>query len=116
MNRTIIARLINIMLGIWLMAAPALLAYTTPAATNDRIVGPLVITCATVALWETTRMLRLVNLVLALWLLVAPWIWGYSAIPLFNSTAVGLAIGALALVHGEITGRYGGGWSSLVRS
>ena len=113
MKFAIIARLLNIALGVWLMVAPAVLGYTTPASINDRIVGPLVITIATVALWEVTRALRWVNLLLGIWLLVAPWLLVYPLRPLVNSLIVGLIIGALALVHGKITGRYGGGWSSL---
>ena len=116
MNRSLLARLLNIALGIWLMAAPAWLAYGTPASTNDRVVGPLIITFATVAIWEATRSLHWINLALGLWLLLAPWLLGYPTTPLINSMIVGLLVAALSLVHGEIAGRYGGGWSALFSS
>lgn len=43
-------RLANVAVGIWLMAAPAVLAYGDKAAINDRIVGPVAITFATTAI------------------------------------------------------------------
>ncbi|MCB0107777.1 MAG: SPW repeat protein [Caldilineaceae bacterium] len=116
MDRAMIARVVNVLLGIWLMAAPNLLGYGTPASTNDRIVGPLIITFATVAMWEATRSVRWANLPLGLWLLLAPWLLAYSSTALINSMTVGLVVALLSLVHGEISGRYGGGWRSLVQS
>lgn len=113
MDRGTIARYINIVLGIWVMAAPAVLGYGGAAATNDRIVGPLVITFATVAIWEATRQLRRANIVCGAWLLVAPWLLGFPTVATLNSTLVGAAVMGLALIQGEITGRYGGGWSRL---
>jgi hypothetical protein len=48
------AQLINALLGMWLMAAPAVLGYIGPARTNDRIIGPLAAGAALIAIWETT--------------------------------------------------------------
>lgn len=108
-----LARYANIVLGIWLMAAPAVLAYGPPAQTNDRIFGPIAATFATVAVWETTRVLRWANFWIGLWLIAAPWILGYGTMPLVNSIAVGAAMAGLALIRGEIKDTFGLGWSSL---
>jgi len=107
------AQVINTMLGLWLMAAPAALGYGRPAATNDWIVGPLVATFACIAIWECTRSLRWLNAPLGVWLLIAPWLLDYSWEARANSVAVGLAITALAFVGGQITEQFGGGWSVL---
>ncbi len=108
------ARIINVILGIWLMAAPAVLGYADPARTNDRIVGPVAATFAAIAAWEATRSVRWVNVVLGLWLLVAPWVLGYSELDAYlNSLAVGTLMALFAPVRGKITQRFGGGWSSL---
>lgn len=111
------ARLANTAVGIWLMAAPAVLGYGGPAATNDRIVGPLAATFAIVAIWETTRALRWLNLALGLWLLAAPWLLGgYAGDAVLNSLAAGALLALFSLVRGEMKQKYGGGWRALWRS
>ena len=52
-----VAQLLVTTLGIWLTAAP-LLHYTGRAATNDHILGPLVASCAFVAIGEVMRGVR----------------------------------------------------------
>jgi len=49
---------INVLLGIWLMAAPDILAYGDPARTQDHIFGPLIVTIAMIAVSEVTRPVR----------------------------------------------------------
>lgn len=108
------ARLANIVLGLWVMAAPAVLTYGDPARTNDRIIGPIIVTFATVAIWETTRQVRRVNSILGLWLVAAPWILGYpGTLIIINSMITGLLILAFSLIEGKREKRVGGGWSVL---
>jgi hypothetical protein len=107
------ARLVSAALGIWLMAAPAVLDYAGAARTNDRIVGPIVASLAVIAIWETTRSLRWANLPLGGWLLIAPWVLGYPADATWNSLVVGALLLALGLVRGPVNGHFGGGWSAL---
>jgi hypothetical protein len=104
------------MLGVWLMAAPQVLGYSGPAADNDHIVGPLVVSSAVIAMWEVTRPLRRVNTALGAWLLLAPWLLGYeSAAALVNSLVAGGLLMAFSLVRGPRRHRIGGGWSALWR-
>ncbi len=109
------AHLIASIVGIWLMAASAILGYGEPAATNDRIVGPLVASFALISVWHVTRTLRWPNVALAVWLLAAPVLLGYPSIAAANSIACGLVIGTLSLVRGKQRHSVGGGWSSLRR-
>jgi hypothetical protein len=109
-------QIINAILGIWLMAAPAVLGYGRPASTNDHIVGPLVATFACIAIWEATRSVRWVNLPLGLWLIVAPLALGHPTSGQLNSVLCGIAIAGLSCVGGAVTRRFGGGWSTLWRS
>lgn len=105
------ARLANTVLGIWLMAAPAVLGYGDPAQTNDHIAGPLAATFAIIAIWETTRALRWCNLLIGLWQLLAPWVLGgYPGEAMMNSLAAGVLMIAFSLVRGKIENTYGGGW------
>lgn len=108
------AQMINVGLGLWLMAAPALIGYGDPARTNDRIVGPLVASFAVISIWEVTRPIRWVNVALGMLLLIVPWALGYGdVIETLHSFAVGALIAALAAIRGRITQSFDGGWSSL---
>ena len=107
------AHLLTALAGIWLMASPAVLDYADPARDNDRIVGPIIASMATIAIWELTRPLRWVNVILGAWLLIAPWLLGHSPSARWNSLAAGAVILACSLVKGHRTHRVGGGWSSL---
>ena len=110
------AQLINTLLGLWLMSAPAVLGYGAPAATNDRIVGPVAATFACVAIWEVTRAVRWINLALGIWLLPAPWVLGYESIAAtVNALCAGLLLAAMACVRGKMTHRFAGGWAALVK-
>lgn len=109
-------QIVNALLGLWLMAAPAVLAYGSAAQTNDRIAGPLAVTFAVVAIWEATRSVRWGNLLLGLWLVLAPWVLDYGATAsTLNSIIVGVLLAALACVRGSVEHRFGGGWSVLWR-
>ena len=110
------ARLASVLLGGWLMVAPALLDYGGVARANDRIVGPLAVAISVIAIAEVTRPVRWVGLALGGWLLAAPWLLGYGGVALLNSTIVGLLLAALAFIRGAVAQRFGGGWSVLWRS
>lgn len=110
------ARFLNAGLGVWLMAAPAVLGYGAPAATNDRIVGPLIASAAVIAMAGATRPVRRANTAFGAWLLVAPWLLGFGGPAMISSLLVGVAVIALSLVRGEVKDTFGGGWSSLWRS
>jgi len=112
------ARAINLALGIWLMAAPAVLEYGGRARLNDVIMGPLVVTFATVAMWEVLRPLRWVNLFVGLWLLAAPAVLGYlTTIAGVNGMLAGVVVAGLSGLGGATAGTgFGGGWSSLWRA
>lgn len=111
------AQVINAVLGIWLMVAPSVLAYGSPAQDVDHIFGPIATTFAVVAFWEATRPARWANLPIGFWLVLSPWVLGYSsAVVTANSMVVGVLLMAFSLVQGQIAGRYGGGWSSLWKS
>lgn len=109
------AQALNTALGVWLMFAPAALGYGDPAATSDRIVGPLVAAFAFVAIAQITRSLRRVNLLCGPWLVVAPLILSYPMTPAINSVLCGIAITLLARIHGRVTTPFGGGWTVLWR-
>jgi NAD(P)-dependent dehydrogenase (short-subunit alcohol dehydrogenase family) len=90
-----------------------LLDYTGPAAVNEYVVGPIIAAIGLVAAWEAMRELRWANLPFGLWLLIAPWLLGAPEAAILNDLAGGIALLAFAPAGGDVSGRYGGGWSAL---
>lgn len=74
------ARLLNIVLGVWLMASPSVLGYVGQARTNSTITGALAASFACIAIWGVTRPLRWLNVALGAWLIVAGWVLGFESI------------------------------------
>lgn len=108
------ARLLSAALGIWLMAAPAVLGYGRPMSVSDRVAGPLLAAFSIVAIWGVMRSLRWWTLPVGLWLLLAPWLLGGPVAAYLDSMLVGVAAIALCFVRGAVTDQYGGGWASLL--
>ena len=101
-------------LGVWLLLAPGVLNYGDPASSVERIVGPLVIVAAALAVREVTRPIRFVNVLAGFALLIAPWAFAYNSVPAIAvSVLVGMALLGLALVRGRVAHHYAGGWSAL---
>lgn len=108
------ARIINTLLGLWLMIAPGILNYPKSAADSGHIAGPIIITFSVVAIWEATRGVRKWNIPVGIWLLVAPWILGYgTTVAIISDMSVGVLVLILSSIKGEVKKGYGGGWSAL---
>ena len=103
-------RLINIAIGVWLMAAPGVLRYGGVPADHDRVVGPILASLACIAIWESTRSLRWINLLIGLWMLLAPWVIGFPTGATINTMICGAAVAGLSLVRGKLIHRFGLGW------
>lgn len=108
-------RIVNALIGVWLLAAPDALGYAGAQATNDRIVGPLVTSVALIAIWDVTRALRWFNVLLGVWLLLAPWFFRDGAMASANSLLCGALLAAVALLPGPGGARVGGGWREVLR-
>jgi hypothetical protein len=111
----------TIVAGLWLMVAPAVLGYgdsgaARAAANNDWIVGPLVASFATVALWQATRAVRWVNVALGVWLMLAALVLPYPEVAAILVAVTGLAVAVLASRGGRISHAFGGGWRVLWRT
>lgn len=115
MNRGAVAQSVLVAVGVWLMAAPSALGHAgTPVGSSDRVVGPVVIAVAFLAIFTITRGARWVNYLPGTWLLVAPWVLdGATTATRVSDVASGLVILALAWVEDVDMSRYGGGWKTL---
>ena len=102
--------------GLWLMAAPAVLGYEGRPEDVDRLVGPLVVSVGAVACAGAVRGFRWLALPLALCEVVAPFVWSYDLAPAANAVVSGALIGVLGAVRGRVEDTYGGGWRALFGS
>ena len=96
------------LLGMWLMAAPALLGAEGAAADHAFLAGALVAVVAITAVAEVARPLRLVLVPLAAWIALAALLAG-DATPLFrvHGVAVAIALAAISLPRGPVQERHG---------
>ena len=111
-----VAQVVLTVVGIWLMFAPSVLGYASPAADSDRIAGPLLAAFAFLAIFQITRGLRWVNLPIGAWLVVAPLLLDFPTDAAVNSVACGVATLVLAPMGRVDQSRYGGGWVTLWRT
>jgi hypothetical protein len=111
-----IARIVSLAVGLWLMAAPVILDYHGPGQINDRICGPLIASLAIIAVWEVTREVRWVNTVFAFWLIFAPLFLHYITWrSVINSLICAFILLLSSLAPGRRTHSFNGGWTTLVR-
>lgn len=100
--------LLSTMLGIWLMAAPAIFQTEGAAADSNHLVGALVVTLAVIAMAEVTRAARWLNVLAGVWIVVMPWLLsGASPAATWNNVIVGVLLIALSLPRGSVRERYG---------
>ena len=114
MTAALTARIAAVLTGVWLMFASWVLDYGDPAATNDRVVGPIAGALAFVACWDILMALRWPTIPCGAWLVAAPVLLGYDdAGAWVSSVATGAVFVATAFVGEDARERYGGGWRSV---
>ena len=95
-------------IGVWLMAAPAVLGTDGTAADSNHLVGALVVCVSVIAMAEVGRVARFVNVAFGAWLAVSPLlVHGGTAASTVGVILAGTALIALAVPRGPIRERYG---------
>ncbi|TKK69215.1 vitamin K epoxide reductase [Ilyomonas limi] len=108
------AAITNIIIGLFVMIAPAVFHFNKTIANHYHIVGPIVVTFAIVSLWEVNHSARYFNVPAGLWLLIAPFLFHFQpATATWMAVICGLLIIVLSFAKRKIKGQYGGGWRSL---
>src|SRR5689334_12429001 len=108
------ARIASVVLALWLIVSPDVLGFGDPARTATRVIGPLALLIAVLAIRDVTRPARWANLATGAALLFAPWLLHYGAwMPILNSLIAGVLLIGFAQVHGKTRHATGGGWSAL---
>jgi hypothetical protein len=110
-----LGQMAGVVLGLWLMAAPAVFSYAGGLASDvHRTLGPIAATCGTIALWRVTRDVRLVNIAVGIGLFLLTVVATRDLAPVVNGVACGVVLVAFA-PFGGVEGRdFGGGWRSVV--
>lgn len=109
------AQVMNLLVGLFLMFAPAIWSFDKPASDHHYIVAPLVITFAIMAIWEVNRNVRWFNMMAGAWLLISPLILGSEGTVAVIDSFCAILIMLFSLSKGRIKKRYGGGWRSLIQ-
>jgi hypothetical protein len=86
----------NLVLGLWLIASPWALQFTTAsaAAWNVWISGGIIAVLAAAALYQVQKWEEWTNAVIGIWLVVSPWVLGFSsdAVTTWNAAIIGLLV------------------------
>ena len=107
------ASVVHIIAGLWLIFSAGVFHLAGPAANNNHIAGPLVITFAVISLWDINRHALKVNAVIGAWLLLALFLLPYNGASLVSNAIAALIVLVLSLVKRKTSRRFGGGWRSL---
>jgi uncharacterized membrane protein len=95
-------------LGVWLMAAPAVLGVSGMAADSDHLAGALIVTWAVIAFGEVARPTRLLNIPMGLWVAGAPWLLsGGTDLSRWTDLLVGALLVVLSVRRGRIDEQFG---------
>jgi hypothetical protein len=101
--------LLSAALGVWLMAAPAVLGISGTAADSHHLAGALVVTWAVIAFGEVARPVRLLNILMGIWIASAPWLLsGATDVSRWADAFVGGVLIALSLRRGRVDEPFGG--------
>jgi hypothetical protein len=96
-------------LGVWLMAAPAVLGVAGAAADSNYLAGAMVVTWAVIAFGEIARPVRLLNVPTGIWIALSPWLLsGATVTSRWTDLFIGGIVVALSIRRGQIEGHFGG--------
>ena len=112
-----VAQGVLVLVGLFLMAAPALFGYSglDNPADNHRTAGPVIVATAFLGMFAITRLVRWFNALPGLWLLVSVPVIGGPTVSVVISAAAGVVVLALFWVEKADQSEYGGGWDTLVK-
>ncbi len=107
--------LVQLAIGLWLMARPDVLPASAVSANIDHVCGALIVTCAVVSTAEVTRTVRLLNVPIAIALMLGSICFARQ-LPLVLSSNLfcGLALILAAIPKGEIIEKYAS-WDKFIK-
>jgi hypothetical protein len=107
-------RIINIIIGLWLMISPAVLSMNPATSDNNHVIGPLVITFSIISLWDINRNVIKANVILGAWLIIALFVLHFTkTIAFYSNGACACFLIILSSINTPSKAKFGGGWRSL---
>jgi hypothetical protein len=106
---------VNLVVGLWMIASPWLLAFQaeTLPMWNSVVLGVLIAAVAFYAMFQVFAWEEWANAVFGAWLVISPWVLGFSGLyaAMVNAVVAGAVVLALA-VWALATDKDIGGWWS----
>ena len=100
--------MVSAALGVWLMAAPAMLGVSGRVADSNHLAGALVVTWSVIAFGEVARPARLLNIPMGIWIAGAPWLLaGASDLSRWVDLVIGALLIVLSIRRGRIDQQFG---------
>lgn len=113
------ARVVEIMLGFWLMASPFILRFAereTGNLLNDLFCGLIVMTLGFLSFWDKTGWAHFLTIAVALWLIGFGYVAGHPAPPAAqNQILVGILLGMFAVIPNK-TNELPASWGKFYKS
>lgn len=99
---------LTIPIGVWVMAAPAVMNFPKHIADNYHLVGALIVAFAIIAMSEVARVLRFINALFGVWIIISPWVFGATENSIiWMSVITGLVLIGLSFPKGIIEDKRG---------
>ncbi len=106
---------VSIAIGAFLMLTRIVFGTEGAMANSDHLMGALTITVSIIATAEVARAVRLINIGFGAWLIAAPFLLDGAGLPAtIASVVLGLALVALSLPRGRLSGEHYAGWDRFI--
>jgi hypothetical protein len=91
---------VNIVLGIWVIVSPFVLAFHSSKAVWSNVVTGVIVGILALIRWSVRQPgWSWLNLILGAWLVISPFVLVLSAAAMWNNVILGIIIAALALTN-----------------
>jgi hypothetical protein len=91
---------VNIVLGIWVIVSPFVLAFHSSKAVWSNVVTGIIVGILALIRWRMRQPgWSWLNLILGAWLVISPFVLFLSAAAMWNNVILGIIIAALALTN-----------------
>ena len=91
---------VNIVLGIWVIFSPFLLAMHSSKAMRNNVITGIAVCAFALVRWGTHRLgLSWLNLILGIWVVISPFVLFLNSAIMWNNLILGIIIAASALSH-----------------
>ena len=107
--------IVQLVIGLWLMARPDVISFSTESANCDHLFGAIIVTVAAVATAEVTRIVRYANVAAGAALVLTALVFAlHNPVVLASDFICGIVLILASIPRGEIVENYAS-WNKFVR-